>query len=81
VRNVRLHICSSLTHFRKFPEPEILTAVWQKKGRLNGHFRAEVPVRKGKTAILTSRRQPAGLHCSFPSVGPNRSPRTIHVHV
>ena len=59
------------TNFRKLPEPEILTLVRQKKGRLKGHFRAQVPVRKGKTAILTSRQQPTGLHRSFPSVGPN----------
>jgi len=58
------------TNFRKLPEPEILTLVRQKKGRLKGHFRAQVPVRKGKTAILTSRQQPTGLHRSFPSVGP-----------
>jgi hypothetical protein len=54
-----LHIRSSLTHFRKFPEPEILTVVRQKKGHLKGHFRAQVPVWKGKTAILTSRQQSA----------------------
>jgi len=33
-------------------------------------FSRKMPVRKGKTAILTSRQQPTGLHRSFPSVGP-----------
>jgi hypothetical protein len=65
-----LHIHSSLTNFRKFPEPEILTVIRKKKGRLKGHFRAKVPVRKGKTAILTSCQQPTGLHRSFRAVGP-----------
>ena len=65
-----LHIRSSLTDFRKFPAPEVLTDTRKKKGRLKGHFRAQMPVRKGKTAILTSRQQPIGLHRSFPSVGP-----------
>jgi len=30
--------------------------VRKKKGRLKGLFRAKLPVRKGKTAILTSRQ-------------------------
>src|SRR5713101_8709847 len=82
-----LHIRSSLTNFRKFPEPEILTVIRKKKGRLKGHFRAKVPVRKGKTAILTSHQQPTGLHRSFRAVGPNTRARSpwvrsgVHPHV
>jgi Transposase IS116/IS110/IS902 family len=34
------------------------------------YIRAKVPVRKGKTAILTSCQQPTGLHRSFRAVGP-----------
>src|SRR5215468_6383671 len=65
-----LHIRSSLTHFRRFPEPEVLTVVQREKGSLKGHFRAKVPVRKRKTALSTSRQQPTGFHRIFPSVGP-----------
>jgi hypothetical protein len=65
-----LHIHSSLTNCRKFPELEVPTVVRKKKERLKGHFHAKVPVRKGKTAIPTSRQQPTGLHRSFRAVGP-----------
>jgi hypothetical protein len=57
--------------FRMFPESEVLTAERKQKGPLQDHFRAKVPVQKGKTAILTSRQQPTGFHRSFPSVGPH----------
>ena len=60
----------SLTHFRLFPEPEVRTAARKHKGPLHDHFRAQVPVRKGTTAILISRQQPPRFHRSFPSVGP-----------
>jgi hypothetical protein len=39
------------TNFRKLPEPEILTLVRQKKGRLKGHFRAQVPVAPHLTVV------------------------------
>jgi len=74
-----LHIRSPLTHFRKFPEPEVLTVVQRKKGPLKGHFRAKVPVRKRKTVISTSRQQPTGLHHIFPSVGPVSSAKNCRV--
>ena len=61
---------SSLTNFRTFPEPDILTIERKHKGPLQDPFRAQVPVRKGKTAILTSRQQPTGLHRSFRAAGP-----------
>src|SRR5215211_6455897 len=43
-----LHIRSSLTHFRKFPAPVVLTVVRKEQGRLKGHFRAREPVRREK---------------------------------
>ena len=52
-----VHVHSSLTDCRKFPEPEVLTVELKKKGRMKGSFSAKVPVPKGKTAILTLCKQ------------------------
>lgn len=41
----------SQAYFPDLPELEVMTVIWGKKERLKGHFRAKVPVRKGKTAI------------------------------
>jgi hypothetical protein len=65
------HLRSPLTNLRTFPDPAVLTVVRKHTGRLKGHCRAKRPVRKGKTAIRTSRQQPPGLHRSFPAVGPS----------
>jgi hypothetical protein len=39
-----LYIRLSLTNFRKFPEPEVLTAELMKKGQTKDPFDAKVPL-------------------------------------